>query len=86
MIAQTLQRLINERLTTARELAEISGVAPSTIYRWINGDSQPDFHSIRLMLRHLPSRCAQQKLLEAFTTGTHWIYDHAETRTAAQAS
>ena len=79
MIAHTLQTLIQDRLTTARELGEVAGVAPSTVYRWINGESQPDFHSVRLMLRHLPSQRAQERLLSAFTLGTPWACVHTTT-------
>ncbi len=71
-IAQTLQRLINDGHTTAREIGEYIGVSPSTVYRWINGESQPDFHSIRLMLRHLSSKAAQQTLVTAFLAGSEW--------------
>jgi len=71
-IALTLQRMINEGLTSAREIGELIGVSPSTVYRWINGESQPDYNSIRLLVRHLPSRTAQQAILVGFTAGTSW--------------
>jgi hypothetical protein len=72
MLAKTLQRVIAKKLTNAREIGELTGKAPSTVYRWISGDSEPDFNSIRLLLRHLPNPLAQQALLSMFTAGTAW--------------
>ncbi|MEM6393148.1 MAG: helix-turn-helix transcriptional regulator [Planctomycetota bacterium] len=72
MLQQTLQRLIDQKHTSAKEMGELAGVSPSTVYRWISGQSQPDYESIRLLLRHLPSRASQKALLHAFTAGTDW--------------
>ncbi|MEO0587768.1 MAG: helix-turn-helix domain-containing protein [Planctomycetota bacterium] len=72
MLAVTLQRLINDEKTSAREIAELTGVSTSTVYRWIAGQSQPDFDAIRLLVRHLPNRECQQAILDVFTQGTHW--------------
>ncbi len=66
------QRLIDQKLTTARELGELAGVSTSTVYRWINGESQPDFDAIRLLLKHLKNHRAQQEILSVFTSGTAW--------------
>ncbi|GAB4108064.1 MAG: hypothetical protein Kow00105_13930 [Phycisphaeraceae bacterium] len=74
MLSKTLNRMIEKKQTSAREIAELAGVSPSTVYRWIAGQSQPDFDSIRLLLRHLPNREAQQSLLNAFTMGTNWQF------------
>jgi hypothetical protein len=72
MLGQTLQRVLDQKLTTARELGELAGVSTSTVYRWIAGQSQPDFNSVRLLVRHLPDRQAQEELLQTFTSGTDW--------------
>lgn len=72
MLATALQRLIDQKLTTARELGDLAGVSTSTVYRWINGESQPDFDAIRLLLRHLKNHKAQQEILSVFTSGTAW--------------
>jgi len=74
MLAKTLTRIIDKNQTTAKELAEMAGVSTSTVYRWIAGQSQPDFDSIRLLVRHLPNKNAQESLLHAFTTGTAWQF------------
>lgn len=74
MLDKTLQRLIEERHTSAREIGELAGVSTSTVYRWIAGESQPDFHSIRLLLRHMPHPLAQEAILTAFAAGTCWQF------------
>lgn len=78
MLGQTLERLIEEGLTSAREIGELTGVAPSTVYRWVRGDSEPSFNSVRLLVRHLPHRGAQSEILAAFTAATAWRVYHLE--------
>lgn len=72
MLARTLQQLLDQKLSSAREIGELTGVAPSTVYRWIRGESQPDCTAVRLLVKHLPNPRAQQALLSAFTVGTSW--------------
>lgn len=74
MLTKTLNRMIEMKQTTAREIAEMAGVSASTVYRWIAGQSQPDFDSIRLLVRHLPNKQAQESLLKTFTMGTTWQF------------
>lgn len=78
MLAKTLSELIDKKLTTAREIGELAGVSTSTVYRWIARQSQPDFDSIRLLLRHLPSRAGQEALLGVFMAGTPWSATHQQ--------
>ncbi|MBI1370469.1 MAG: helix-turn-helix domain-containing protein [Planctomycetes bacterium] len=72
MLAKTLQRIIDDKLTTAREVGDLTGVAPSTVYRWIRGESEPDFNAVRLLVRHLHNPLAVEALLSAFVAGTAW--------------
>ncbi|MBL4700899.1 MAG: helix-turn-helix transcriptional regulator [Phycisphaeraceae bacterium] len=72
LLAPTLQKLIDSNTTTAKDLGEMAGVSSSTIYRWINGESEPDFDSIRLILHHLSDTDAQLAILTAFIAGTPW--------------
>jgi transcriptional regulator with XRE-family HTH domain len=74
MLAQTLQRLIDHKLTSASEIAELTGVAASTVYRWIKGESEPSFNTVRLLVRHLPNAEAQRDVLATFTAGTDWQF------------
>lgn len=78
MLASTLTRLIEEKRTSAQQIADLTGVAPSTVYRWMSGESEPDFNAIRLLLRHLPDRSAQSALIQAFLTGTPWRVEPLE--------
>jgi len=78
ILSRTLNQMIRAKLTNAREMADLAGVSTSTVYRWIAGDSQPDFDSVRLLLRHLPNRKAQEALLAAFTGGTEWTFSRVE--------
>lgn len=72
MLARTLQRLVHDDLTNAREIGELAGVSTSTAYRWIAGDSEPDFNSVRLLIRHLKNAQAQEALLSVITSGTDY--------------
>jgi len=76
MLAKTLQGLIEADLTTARELSEYAGVSNSTVYRWISGESRPDFDAIRMLVRHLPEPRAQEAICTAFLAGTDWQATH----------
>ena len=76
MLARALKRIIDEKLSSVSEIAELAGVSTSTIYRWMGRESQPDFDSIRLIVRHLPDQEAQRAIIAAFTGGTAWHFDH----------
>lgn len=78
MLNTTLQKLIDDGLTNAKEVGELTGVAPSTVYRWLRGDSEPTFNSVRLLVRHLPHRGAQAAILNAFISATNWRFEHLE--------
>lgn len=77
MLARTLDKLVQDGLTTPTEIAELAGVSPSTAYRWIAGSSEPDFNSIRLLIRHLKNPLAQEALLSVVATGTGYRYQRA---------
>jgi transcriptional regulator with XRE-family HTH domain len=72
MIDLVLRRMIDEKLTTVQELGDLTGVAPSTVYRWMAGQSEPDYKQLRMLLVHLPNVRAQELVLQALTAGTHW--------------
>ena len=74
VLSETLQHLIDTERTSVQELGDLAGVSTSTVYRWLAGQTRPDFDSIRLLLRHLPSREAQEALLAAFAGGTRWQF------------
>jgi len=78
VLSKTLATLIDRKLTTAREIGELTGVAPSTVYRWIRGESQPDFDAVRLLVRHLKKEDAIEAILSSFTAGTGWNFYNIE--------
>ena len=78
MLAKPLQRVLDQKLTTAKEIGELSGVSTSTVYRWLAGQSQPDFNAVRLLIRHLPDRSAQREILQSFIGGSDWHCQHLE--------
>jgi transposase len=77
MIRAALTSLIDQKLTTIREISELTGVSDSTVYRWINDGSQPTFDAIRLLIRKL-NPDAQRVLLSALTSGTPWQLHHTD--------
>ncbi|MEO0515097.1 MAG: helix-turn-helix transcriptional regulator [Planctomycetota bacterium] len=78
MLHRTLQQLVDRKLTTAKEMGELAGVSTSTVYRWIAGQSQPDFDAVRLLVRLLPNPAAQEALLRVVTAGTDWKLDRMD--------
>lgn len=78
MLSKTLAQLIDRKLTTAREIGELTGVAPSTVYRWIRGESEPDFNAVRLLVRHLHNIDCVEAILTAFTAGSAWRFYNLE--------
>jgi len=78
MLSKTLKRIIELNYSSAKELSELTGVSQSTVYRWIAGQSQPDFDSVRLLVRLLPDSRAQKALITAFTAGTDWHVTNME--------
>ena len=72
MLASALQKLIDSEQTTVTEIADLSGVSNSTVYRWIARRSEPSFDAIRRLIRGLPNPRAQETLLSTLTTGTKW--------------
>lgn len=48
-----LRGLVNNGLTTVEEMEEISGKSASTIYRWMNEESEPQYSDMRRLFRGL---------------------------------
>lgn len=78
MLAQTLQRLVNDKLTNVREIAELTGVASSTVYRWLSGESIPDFETVRMLVRQLPNNEAKEAIITTFVAGTPYRTFHVD--------
>ena len=65
MFAAALSRLIEEKLTTPKQLAQVAGVAPSTVYRWLEREGQPDFGQLAALLANLPELRAREGIILA---------------------
>ncbi|MBI1336298.1 MAG: hypothetical protein GC164_04980 [Phycisphaera sp.] len=68
MLAKLLKSLINKGLVTVTEIAQVTGRAQSTVYRWVNDESKPEFEDIRLLVRRLSHTDARKSLLRFFTS------------------
>ena len=78
MIGKILQKLVDDKLTSVKEMGELTGAAPSTVYRWIREESEPSFDSMRLLIRHVPNPQAQAQLLAAVAYATTWHFYNIE--------
>lgn len=74
MLANTLQKILDEELSTVNEIGTVTGTAPSTVYRWLKGQSDPSFNSVRLLIKHLKNSKAQGMLLATLTAATSWRF------------
>lgn len=63
MIADTLKHLVEHDLTNHKEIQLITGRGASTVYRWLSGESEPQFHDVRLLVRQLKDPEARRKLV-----------------------
>ncbi len=75
MIGMVIRRLLDQKLTTIKELEEVTGRGTSTIYRWINGDSEPQFTDgepqftdVRLIVRHMRNPEARRTMISLLTS------------------
>lgn len=78
MLDKALRHIVNRKYTSAREIGELVGVSTSTVYRWMSGESQPDFGAIRLLLRQIGHPKVQEAILSVFASGTQWHFVHSQ--------
>ena len=69
-------------MTTIKELEEVTGRGSSTIYRWINDESDPHHTDMRLMIRHMRNPDARRTTLSLLTSDLpvviNWIAEDTE--------
>lgn len=65
MLAATLNRLIDDKLTTPKELAQVAGVALSTVYRWLDRSGEPDFSQLIALMSKMSNLQAREGVLLA---------------------
>lgn len=73
MLAATLQRLHQDGRLDVTRVAHATGLDPRSLYRWLNGESDPGWRNIALLFRHCGCPEVQAALLETLTAGTPWI-------------
>jgi len=69
MLAQTLQKLIDDGQTSAQELAQVSGYATNTIYKWLAGGSDIRIDALCSWLWHHPNPRVHQTLMSVISRG-----------------
>ncbi len=82
MFGHVIRHLLDNKLTTIKELEEVTGRGSSTVYRWINDESDPHHTDMRLMLRHMRNPDARRTTLGLLTSDLpvviNWIADDTE--------
>ncbi len=82
MFGTIIRNLLDHKLTSIKELEEVTGRGSSTIYRWMNGESEPHHTDMRLLIRHLKNPQASRTILSLLTSDLpiviNWIHDEAE--------
>ncbi len=79
MFGTIIRELLDRKLTTLKELEEVTGRGTSTIYRWINDESEPHFTDVRLLVRQLDKPEAKRTLVGLLTSDlpivVDWLHD-----------
>jgi hypothetical protein len=80
--------LLDRKLTTIKEIEHVTGRGSSTIYRWMNGESQPHFTDIRQLVRGLKDPEARRTMVGLLASDLpvviKWIDDEAAHRSKAE--
>lgn len=83
MFGHIIRHLLDDKQTTIKEIEEVTGRGSSTIYRWINDESDPHHTDMRLLIRHLRNPGARRTILGLLTADLpvviNWITDDSET-------
>ncbi len=75
MFGTVIRELLDRKLTTLKELEEVTGRGTSTIYRWINDETEPHFTDVRLLVRQLEKPEAKQTLVGLLTSDLPIVVD-----------
>jgi hypothetical protein len=75
MFGTIIRQLLDEKLTSLKELEEVTGRGTSTIYRWINDETEPHFTDVRLLVRHLDKPEARHTLVGLLTADLPIVVD-----------
>ena len=73
MISDTLAQLNDAGTLTARQLADLLNLAPSSAYRYLSGETELSFSQYRTLFRQCRCQRAQEQLLTDLLDGTGWF-------------
>lgn len=77
MYGQIIRRLLDEKLTTLKELEQVTGRGTSTIYRWMRGESEPHAGDLRQLVREVRDPRAKRLIVSMLIADlplvVHWI-------------
>jgi len=83
MFGHIIRHLLDTKQTTIKEIEEVTGRGSSTIYRWINDESDPHHNDMRLLIRHMKNPDARRNILDLLTSDLpvviNWIADESMT-------
>lgn len=90
MFGHIIRHLLDNKQTTIREIEEVTGRGSSTVYRWINDESDPHHTDMRLLIRHMRNPDARRTILNLLTADLpvviNWISDDSAATATATAS
>ena len=79
MFGHIIRHLLDNKLTSIKEIEEVTGRGSSTVYRWINDESDPHHTDMRLMVRHIRNPDAGRTILGLLTADLpvviNWVHD-----------
>lgn len=79
MFSEALRHLLEKNLTTRKEIQDVTGRGASTIYRWLNAETEPQYHDIRSLVRRMQNPEARRTLVGLLTGGLpvtiKWLED-----------
>ncbi len=82
MFGHIIRHLLDDKQTTIKEIEEVTGRGSSTIYRWINDESDPHHTDMRLLIRHMRNPDARRNILDLLTSDLpvviNWIADDSQ--------
>lgn len=67
MFANALRHVIDNNLTTRKEVQRITGRGAATIHRWLKGQSEPSYADVRKLVRGFHSVEAQRTFASILT-------------------
>jgi transcriptional regulator with XRE-family HTH domain len=84
MFAVIIKQLLERKLTTVREIEQVTGRGKSTVYRWMNDESEPQLSEMRKLIRHLENPEARHLIVAMLTADLPIVVNWLETHEAVE--